>query len=57
MSTGDEDRDREIRNCFCAACGTTSYNTVTLRDYLLQELGVQIDKIEEMETRIHGGII
>jgi len=56
VSTGDEDADREVRNCFCEACGTTSYNTLTLRNYLLQELGVQIDKIEEMETRIHGGV-
>ena len=57
VSTGDEDADREIRNCYCESCGTTSYNTYTLRYYMIQELGVQIDKIIEMETRIHGGVL
>ncbi len=56
VSTGDEDRDRDIRNCYCEACGTTSYNTITLKDYLVQELNVQIDQIEKIENNLSGGI-
>lgn len=57
VSTGDEDKDREIVNCYCPACGTTSYNTVTLRAYLIEELNLQEDKIAELENTIHGGIL
>jgi len=56
VSTGDEDKDREVRNCFCESCGTTSYNTLTLKDYLVKELNVQIDQIEQLENNISGGI-
>jgi len=55
-STGDADKDREIRNCYCEACGTTTYNTLTLRAYLVQELNLQEEKIEQLENTIHGGI-
>ena len=56
VSTGDEDKDRDIKNCFCPACGTTTYNTLSLRDYLLQELNLQEEKIEQFEKTMYGGM-
>jgi hypothetical protein len=56
VSTGDPDKDREVRNCFCAACGTTTYNTLTLRQYLIQELNLQEEKIEKYENSRCGGM-
>ena len=55
-STGDEDKDREIRNCYCYSCGTTTYNTLTLKKYLISELNLEIDKIEKFENKLHGGV-
>jgi hypothetical protein len=54
-STGDEDKDREIYNCYCEACGTTTYNTLTVRQYLLRELKVKEDKVEKFESNLYGG--
>jgi hypothetical protein len=56
VSTGDEDKDREIRNCYCVSCGTTSKNTLTLREYLIQELNLQEENIEKLENNLYGGI-
>ena len=54
-STGDEDKDREIRNCYCVACGTTTYNTITLKQYLINELNLTEEKIEKFENNLNGG--
>lgn len=55
-STGDEEKDREIRNCFCPKCGTNTFNTLSLRQYLIQELKLKENNIERFESTIHGGI-
>lgn len=57
VSTGDTDKDVEIKNCYCVACGTTTYNTRTLREHLIQELNIQEDKIADLEDKIHGGVM
>lgn len=57
ISTGDVDKDVEIKNCYCVACGTTTYNTRTLREHLIKELNVEEEKIEKIENSIHGGIL
>lgn len=56
VSTGDADKDREIRNCYCHACGSTTYNTLTLKQYLIDELKLQEEKIENLESQLHGGV-
>lgn len=56
ISTGDEDKDREIRNCYCEACGTTTYNTLTVKQYLIEELKLQEENIEKFENELHGGV-
>lgn len=55
VSTGNEDKDIEIRNCYCYSCGATTYNTITVRQYLLDELNVQEEKIEKFENSLYGG--
>ena len=55
VSTGDSEKDREIRNCYCVKCGKTTYNTLTLRQYLIQELNQQEKNIEQFENTIYGG--
>jgi hypothetical protein len=56
VSTGDADKDREIKNCFCPECGSTTKNTLSVRQYLMQELGIQEDKICEIENKIEKGV-
>lgn len=56
VSTGDLDKDRDVRNCFCPACGTTTKNTLTLRQYLIQELNLQEETIEKFENSRCGGM-
>lgn len=60
VSTGDIDKDVEIKNCYCVACGTTTYNTRTLREHLIKELNIQEDKIANLENQLentkHGGV-
>ena len=52
VSTGDEDKDREVRNCYCYKCGTTTKNTLTLRQYIIRELNIKEIEIERIENEI-----
>lgn len=55
ISTGDIDKDIEFVNCFCENCGTTTYNTLTVRKYLIKELKLQEDNIENFESQLRFG--
>lgn len=56
VSSGDLDKDVNVRNCYCPACGTTTKNTLTVRQYLVQELNLQEEKIEQYENSRCGGM-
>jgi hypothetical protein len=56
VSSGDADKDREVRNCYCVKCGTTTYNTLTVRQYLIEVLRLQENIIQNFEKTIYGGI-
>lgn len=51
---GDE-YDKFIHNCYCPKCGTTTKNTLTLREYLMQELKLQTNELEQLERIMYGG--
>jgi hypothetical protein len=55
VSSGDIEKDVEVRNCYCESCGSTTYNTLTLRNYMLNELNVKISEIQNIENKIEGG--
>ena len=54
-TSGDPEKDREVRNCYCYACGATSYHTLTVRQYLIEQMNVQEGEIENLENKVYGG--
>jgi len=53
ISTGDAEKDRDIVNCYCPRCGTSTMNTLTFRDYLMQELKMPIEDLKIMENMMN----
>lgn len=50
---GDE-QDKFIYNCYCPKCGAVTENTLTLKEYLMQELKLPANDIKHMERLIYG---
>lgn len=52
-----DDYDVFIHNCYCPKCGQITKNTLTLREYLMQELKVPDEDLKLIEKSIYGGTI
>lgn len=50
-----ENQEKFIHNCYCPHCGTVTKNTLTLREYLMQELKLPVSELRQLEELMYGG--